>query len=170
VELAQEHLVGEYEDLQVLWRAIWRRRYEERINLANGVPHGFLDHPETTRFLDRPELVVARADFLRSEGADRGLELTTPLEVNIVSQGIIATERAERLYVIEEFDGWYPFCVHVGWTFLNGSDSPAQPWTLEGIAYDDYRLTSAYADGVVGVTPGAPEPGTPGWGSDAETD
>lgn len=163
-ELARCHLLGEWNEIHQLWRAVWRRRLADAVNPKTGRQFGWLHHPETTRFVARPELLVARFDFLANEGHARGYSLVAPLEV-VLTDGSTITDDDIRSHNTMEADDWFSWCIAVNWPLLDPLVGATSPWKREDITYKDYRLTSQYADGVFEET-FVPPRGTFGYWSD----
>ena len=140
--LARQHLGGEWNEIHAVWNSVWRRCTGVTVNPETGRRYGWLSHPETVRFCSRPELLVARWDFLQREGERRGLRYVKPLEVGL-PDGVRRGDDYRSHSVSEDTD-WLEWAARVGWPPLDGRYW--SPWVREGYDYDHYRTRSQYAD------------------------
>lgn len=150
VELTITHLLEEWKNLHRLWEAVHRRRTGQMTNPSSGCRFGRVDHPETMRFRDRPELLVARWFWLRDAGHAREVRLTGELCAALSDGSVVRQDEHFFIGIPEEFGSdWYHFRLTVGWPTLDSQWWG--PWEREGVSYEHYRLLGRTADGVLGV-------------------
>lgn len=141
--LAQQHLVGEWNEIHQLFRAVNYRLAGDLVK-PTGRRRGWVDHTETRRFEHAPELLLGRAAFLRVEGGRRGYRFFAPFTYE------------GHTFDLPDLRGWswQDWCEHVDWPYLvddlaAGASDPFGPWQRDGVTYEHYRLRGQYADGVL---------------------
>lgn len=127
-ELVQKHILAEHLELHYLWSAV----HLARAGVARG---RWIHHPETKRFLNHPELIVARHDFIRYIGHGRGLNLKSSPNV-IIDDRIIEYEDI-RLHNVFDYDDWYEFCSYNRWP-TSYNDEHWSPWKRDKMTFQEY--------------------------------
>lgn len=120
--LSGKHLVAEWLESGQVLSAIKRR--------AEGSGGGYLHHPETLRFLDQPELIVARRGYLAQEAARRGYNFEHRTDADLLF--------ADH-FRLHQRESWSAFrrSLSGDWPLLDGG--PWSPWKKRSISYAEYR-------------------------------
>lgn len=127
-ELVHKHILAEHLELHYLWSAVHR--------MKSGVTRGrWLHHPETKRFVDNPALIVARHDFVRYVGRNRGYNLKSSPSVEI--DGKVIEHHDVRLHNVFDYEDWYEFVLNNPWPTSYGGEHWS-PWKRDMMTYNEY--------------------------------
>jgi hypothetical protein len=113
--MTNQQLATELHDLQLVWSAVWRRLAQFPTEPSTGKEYPDLRRAEVDRFVDRPELLVARHDFVQLVALSRGMEVHDHGLAVVLPNGKAIRGAAERQFVVEEYNTWEVFAYAVGW-------------------------------------------------------